>query len=166
MPSELLSVIWFINQLSWNPIQFQLLLFLYAVGEIQIDQGLVRDPGLIRLLLEIVDHTAVDINRYLLLQFLGVRVFSSFGKIIFFSHITHTSHNKYYSLACSLFAPRWSVSHLIHGSSDIPPTASHIRCTPIAKTFLPAVNDRGRVSSARLHRKTRLPLLQTKHCAY
>ena len=60
-----------------------------AVGQIQINQGLVRNTGTCGHFLEIVNGIRINIDRNLFLQPFGIWILFCLGKIIFISHDTH-----------------------------------------------------------------------------
>ena len=60
-----------------------------AIRQIGIDQLLIGDARRDSLCLEVVDHLTVKIDRDLFLELLGIGIFTSTRKIIFFSHAAH-----------------------------------------------------------------------------
>ena len=58
-----------------------------AISQVEVDERLIRDPGIFRLGFEIGDRLFGEFDRHLLLQLLCIRVLLSFAEIIFFPHI-------------------------------------------------------------------------------
>lgn len=65
-------------------------LFLFgAVGEVEIDERLIRHAGFVGQGLEIVIGGAVDVDGYLLFELFGIRILHRVGKILFILHEHH-----------------------------------------------------------------------------
>ena len=80
-----------------------------TIPKIQVDQRLVRDAHIFRLLFEVVNGRTVKIDRDLLFQLLGIGIFTAIQRIdiIFFSHggtsfvsVLLYLYNNYYISIC------------------------------------------------------------------
>ncbi len=69
-----------------SPLQIQLPLRSRTVSQVEIDERLVRNPGFLGELLEVVHGWRVQADGYALLEALRVGVLSGFRKIVFCSH--------------------------------------------------------------------------------
>lgn len=71
-----------------RPIQIELAMRRCAVSQIQIDEALIRNTGILRYGLEIADRFFVKSNRDLFFELRCVGVFSGSSEVVFFAHVT------------------------------------------------------------------------------
>ena len=71
-----------------RPIQIELAVRGRADAQIQIDQALIRNTGLLRYGLEIADRFLIKSNRDLFFELCCVGVFSGSGEVVFLAHVT------------------------------------------------------------------------------
>ena len=59
-----------------------------AIPQIQIDEALIRNSGVLRYRLEIVYGFLIQTNGDLLFELSSVRIFFRCGEVVFFAHVT------------------------------------------------------------------------------
>lgn len=69
------------------PVEGELFLASRAVGEIEVDEGLIGDARGLGLFFEVIDGFLRKVDAHLLLRLLGIRVLRRFLKIVFLSHV-------------------------------------------------------------------------------